>query len=493
MFAELKSTLIAKKVQEMKKNTNFLAKISLTAINFLEKHFGATLLLDVPPILQETDPKLFDAIQLSEKLQGLGIIKKIEKRQKYPDEPHIHRFHITTQKTKNTGSGADFFREDAAIWKAIGEATERNLWATENDVLKNVSYASYQKIAPEALDIFRLAGFSEKQKENNPLLKFNSHTIFGWVTAISLGNARIACPAQLINSHYFQNKVRREKKEPVLRRCITTGVATGQSLEEAVVGGILEVIERDAYIIAYLNKLSPPVIDFENLSFQDEELEKVYKMFKRYDLEVFLIKLPTDFSASVISAVILDRSGQGPAFTLGNSAKADLKSAVLGALGEAFSIRLSLKKNWEEKKEIPLPGLKNFNQFDRMLYWAKPENAPKLAFMTQGEKIQIDLSSETNFFNHSQRIKDQSYYQDRLKELKDELQKKAYSGCYVELSNREVCALGLRSVQVVIPELQPIHLEEDLPYFGGKRLQEIPRMFGYLPLENLNEEPHPFG
>jgi len=499
MSTELKTTISARKLGKMKQDNGLSDKIAGAAMFFLEKYFGTPLLLDVPPILQEINVELFDAIQVTEKLQTLGIVKSVEKRPKYPDEPFLHRFRITTQKTSNTGSGSDFFSEKAAIWKAIGEATERDLWSTDNPLLKSVITLPYGKIEGRALNIFKLAGFSEDQKKSQPDLVFDKNTPFGWLSATSLtdhtAKEKIFCPVQLVSSHYFRKNVtgQKIKKEPILRRCITTGVAASGILEEAILKGILEVIERDAYIISYLNKLSPPVIDFEYLSFQDAELEKVFKMFRRYRLEVFLLKVPTDFSVPVISAIILDKTGQGPAFVIGNSAKLDLKSAILGALSEALAIRLSLKNNWTEKENSDFPALDKFGQHDRMAYWAQPQNAPRLDFMTQGEKIKIDLATAVNFFDNGEKIKNKEYYRQKLQELIAELKRKSYEACYVEFSDKAIAELGLHCVQVVIPELQPIHLEEKFPCFGGKRLREIPQILGYVPAEKLNKEPHPFG
>ena len=497
MPSEIKITLAARELEGLKKEKSLSGKIATAAISFLEKYFGGTITLEMPEVLQEFDPELFPAIQIAEKLQELGIIKKIDKSEKHPDEPFAHRFHITTQKTTNTGTGADFFSEKDALWKAIGEAVERDIWATENNLVKNVLRLPYEKIAGEALNIFKLAGFSEEQKANNPDFHFDKKTIFGWVPAKPLTgytkDDNVFCPAQLINSFYFRKNVTASEKEPLLRRCITTGLATGNFLEEAIVKGILEIIERDAYIISYLNRLSPPVIDFENLSYQDEELEKVYKSFKRYNLEVHLVKLPTDFKVHVISAIIIDKTGKGPAFVIGNSAKFDLKTAILGALSEALLIRFSLKNNWEEKKEKDLGVSENFGQFDRMIYWARPENFERLTFMTAGENIQLDLVAEGNFFQNGIEKEKEGYYKERLTELTKELQEKALEACYVEMTEQGTKKLGIRSVQVVIPELQPIHLEEKYPCLGGKRLQEVPKKLGYTPAENLNKDPHPFG
>lgn len=499
MPSELKIALPAEELEELKKNTHLGGKIAAAARAFLEKYFGARILLEVPTGLQGMEPKLFPAMETAEKLQALGAIKQIDKRPKFPDEPFVHYFRITTQKTSNTGTGVDFFNEENALWKAIGEATERDLWATDNQTLRNILHLPCEKVAGSALDIFKLAGFSEEQKKQDPRLQFDSKTLFGWTTAVSLTsqykNKSIFCPAQLINSHYFRENTAAFGKgsEPILRRCITTGLATGNSLEEAIAKGILEVIERDAYIISYLNRLSPPIIDFENLSYQDEELEKIYKSFKRYNLEIHLVKLPTDFPVQVVSAIIIDRSGQGPAWVVGHSAKFDLKSAVIGAAAEALAIRLSLKRDWDKKKNKVLPEKNRFEQTDRMIYWAKMENFEKLAFMTAGEKIQIDLAEEENFFASNEKIKDHNYYQEKLEQLVDELKEKSYEACYVELSGKNIQKLGLRCVQIAIPEMQPIHLEEETPCFGGKRLQEIPKKLGYEPAKETTREPHPFG
>ena len=46
---------------------------------------------------------------------------------------------------------------------------------------------------------------------------------------------------------------------------------------------------------------------------------------------------------------------------------------------------------------------------------------------------------------------------------------------------------------VVIPPMQPMYFSETLPHLGGKRLAEIPKLFGYKPYTPpFTEEPHPF-
>jgi ribosomal protein S12 methylthiotransferase accessory factor len=55
---------------------------------------------------------------------------------------------------------------------------------------------------------------------------------------------------------------------------------------------------------------------------------------------------------------------------------------------------------------------------------------------------------------------------------------------------------AFKVVMVIIPELQPMHLDERHPYLGGERLYQMPVTLGYKDRpsreEELNPFPHPF-
>lgn len=483
---KIEITASPSKILETRPSKNFLIKIIKGVLRFLEKYFGAEILIKIPPGLYGVDDELLKAVDAAGKLQSLGIIKNIERRGNYPDEPRIYHYH-TSSLGKSYGSGVDFFDEKKAIWRSLAEAVERYFWRNSDHFFKKPVNDSYKNLKNKALDIFSLAGFSEEQKSKRPILQFDENSIFKWTRSYSLTEEKkILCPVQLISALYFRQKVKRQENdsrlEPMLRWCITTGLATGRNLEEAVVKGILETIERDAFMIAYLNQLSPPIIDLEHLSEQDEEINKILKNFKRYNLEVYVLQLPTDFPVYVNLAIIVDRSGLGPALSVGASADFDFKTAFLDALSESLVVRYSLKNRFN--KEI---DLKKISREERLIYWAKTENLSKIEFFLKGPAKKIGL--EQNFYEINY---NQNYYKEKLKNLADDLKKKNYEACFVELTSKKIKKIILRCVQVVIPKLQPMHLDESIPYFGGKRLKEIPLKFGYQPLKTLNQEPHPF-
>lgn len=489
---KLKFAISAYDILRLQSSNRLIKKAIRVGLSLLEKYFGSQILLDVPKNLQSVDPELFQAISAAFEMKRLGIIDEIRELPKLPDEPFLYRYSALPRHV-NSG-GADFVNQKKALWKVVGETAERYLWSNSYFFFANkLKRLSYGKIKDSSINIFTLAGFSQDQRNRFQALSFDEKTVFGWLPAHSLlSGQKKWCPAQLISARYFRENVKapgkEEKKEPMLRWIITTGLATGRTKEEAIAKGILEVIERDAFMISYLNKLSPPIVDLENLAEQDSDLERIMKDYRRYGLEIHLLQLPTDFPVHVYLAIVIDPTGLGPALTVGASADFDLKACIVDALSEAQSVRMSLKRNFQE--DTPPAGM---NRMERLVFWSKKENFSKMNFFLKGQKITLNLEAEKSIY----KVKDEKlfykdYYQKKMELLKKELVKKKCEACYVELSTPEIRNLGLRSFKVVIPELQPMHLNEAIPYFSGRRLTEIPKKFGYKTLSPINREPHPF-
>jgi ribosomal protein S12 methylthiotransferase accessory factor len=374
----------------------------------------------------------------------------------------------------------------------LGESTERYIWGwSDYFLLGKLRSATYSEIKERALDIFSLAGFSLEQRKAREVLQFDEKTIFGWILAKSLVSQKaVFCPAQLLSYYYVRNYVKRpqhpNKKEPMLRWCISTGMAAGQSVERALLGSVLEIIERDAFMITYLNKISPPEYDHESLS-EDEEVAGILAIFKRYGLSVHLFHLPSDFSAYTTLAMIIDHSGIGPAVSVSASADFDFRSSILDALSECLSCRTSLRKRRDKDEPVG-----RINREGRLIYWSKPENLSKLDFLFGGKKEEVDWNEHKNFFESYGEEKTKKECEKRLDILRKEFTEKRYDLLWINMTSPEIRKAGLEIVSAVSPDLQPLHLDEEIPYWSGKRLAEIPEKLGYAAAKNLNHDPHPF-
>lgn len=490
---KLRPTILAGEILEKQPLRKYFKRFLKLNLRWLSRFFGSRIYLELPENMQNLDPALYPAISAASELKDLGIVKHIRKKPKFSDEPFFHLYF--TKILNDHCWGADFLSDEKAFWKCVAETAERHLWlASDFFYRQRVLYSTYKKLEGRALNIFSLAGFSAEQKERFEILKFDENTTLGWIPARSLTEKKdMCCPVQLLSARYFREKTKAlkdsSKNEPMLRWSVSTGSAAGRSVEEAVVKGIMEVAERDAYMITYLNKLSPPEIDLGNLAEQDQDLAKILKSFRRYNLGVHLFQLPTDFPVSIILSALIDRTGVGPSLGMGARAGFNLKQNILDALAESLMIfstqRLFLNKKIDSSAPLDRAG--------RILYWAKPEQLPKIEFLLKGKKMNVDLPKEQSFYKlQDDDASRRKYYKTKLDFLANDLKRKKYEACYVELTTPEIKKIGLRCVRVVIPELQPLHLDESIPCFGGKRLKEVPLKLGYKPAEELNKEPHPF-
>ena len=73
---------------------------------------------------------------------------------------------------------------------------------------------------------------------------------------------------------------------------------------------------------------------------------------------------------------------------------------------------------------------------------------------------------------------------------------KGYDVIYVDITAPEIRKYGVKVVKVIIPQLQPLHLDEKYPYLTFKRLYNAPVDMGVLGrpkvFKELNNIPHPF-
>jgi len=73
---------------------------------------------------------------------------------------------------------------------------------------------------------------------------------------------------------------------------------------------------------------------------------------------------------------------------------------------------------------------------------------------------------------------------------------KEYDVIYVDITAPKIGKYGVKVVKVIIPQLQPLHLDEKYPYLSFRRLYEAPVDMGVLTraktFNELNKIPHPF-
>ncbi|MGO4438279.1 YcaO-like family protein [Rhizobium sp. RAF56] len=232
-------------------------------------------------------------------------------------------------------SGRGRTREDA-VYRTNMEAYER--WSAVYPGQEACTFASFAELeSKKAIDPRQLLLFSDRQVERankwNARIgqdhwippAFRQHTQIPWVKVTNLETGLIACAPAPYCFLSFPYPFK-------LGFCAadSSGLAAGESREEAIQSGLLELIERDAVAVWWYNCLRMPSVSVPES--QRELLASITRWLKSLGRELYLINLTTDLMAPVVAAVAY--SVKGPGIWIGTAAGLDIHQALESSLGE---------------------------------------------------------------------------------------------------------------------------------------------------------------
>jgi ribosomal protein S12 methylthiotransferase accessory factor len=112
----------------------------------------------------------------------------------------------------------------------------------------------------------------------------------------------------------------------------SNGNAAGNTLEEAVLQGFLELVERDAVALWWYNRVQRPEVDFD--SFADPYLARVRAYLRDQGRELWVIDLTSDLNIPVFAALSRQTDGQEERIVPGFGAHFDPHVALVRAVTE---------------------------------------------------------------------------------------------------------------------------------------------------------------
>ena len=455
-------------------------------VQFIERRLGARFMYESSLVpYGRTD--LIDAFKVADVLQRANIIESYGPVFSFSDEPRMRLWQAHgLGRWHEISGGISADSDESALMAALAEGLERYLWEGETGYFRSPRRASTVTMAKEKDTILpdTFAGFSADQRTNDLRLTISPDDEFLWVRGHSYIRDRdVYLPAQIVSAAYELSPLSVGKNEQNIRTPITTGLATWPTKNGALLGGALEVIERDAYMIMWLNQLTLPRIDLTPWRAQSGQLDKLMADCERYRLRAHAMRLPTDAPADIVCVVVEDTTEHAPIFSVGLKAGHDIGHCIEGALLEALRSRLNAR-GYSKKQiaEIQKKKLSTINHVERLAYWMDNERARKLSFLIKGPVENIAPSPWANDtpIEHLARIK---------KWCADS----GYEFISVSMGTSKKNPLPWHIEMVVIPELQPMHQDEQFPCLGGARLKSIPEKSGYKARTKLfADEPHPF-
>jgi ribosomal protein S12 methylthiotransferase accessory factor len=461
-----------------------------TLVHFLENRLGARFFFDAPN--SSTKEEYLKLLSLANRLREAGIIRNYRQIIPLPSElPFWHWeveyvVHDGTTNESAIASGNSLTNTSLALTAALAEAVERYIWKNKLDyqIMPTLATVAQIAIKGDYLAPERFVGLSEEQRAMQAHLYLREDSQYLWIQGFSLlTKAPIWVPGQIVhagNTEYHKQK--NDRHEPTIIYNTTNGLATQQTQRGAILCGALEMIERDAYMITWLNQLTPPQFDLETLAAKNISLGFLLENCKKYKLRPYILRLVTDAPAYVCCAVIEDMTGEKPIYSFGLKAHRDSGMAAEGAMLEALRVRQNMRKalknpiNWDPNKKTSEIG-----HFDRLFYWTEGNRAEHLRFLLRGPVV--------NFTEPWEKDAEEQH----LARIVQWCKNCGYEFSSVSLTNSAGNNTSWCIEMVYMPELQPIYLSDRIPHVSGPRLKLVPELLGYKSRDApYIDDPHPF-
>lgn len=412
---------------------------------------------------------------------------------RYNDAPSFYGARVEQKNIKESTDGIPvqrsmgnaFGKNPADVFsKAIGEFLERYslaIYRKENFIKISADYLKRKKIDYIPLEDLNI--FSEEQKKRNPAFNWTNKDEFYFCRVFRYStNKEYLIPAQLVFWNY------QEKNEPILRESNTNGNAGMFTKTGAILSGLYESIERDSFLIFWLNRISPLRIAVDTIP--DKNFQEILQQSRRYGFLMHVFNTTLESGVPSFIAVIEDTTNHEPCYAFGGGAGKNPLEALNRAVEEAWAIYYKLRR---EEKTYILPS--EYIPFDdstigreeRLRLWATRAMKKELEFFLRGEERKF---SEIEFGMPSQFAREEdelSYLVKRIEDLGPGYEVYYYNSKFPILSK-----LNYFSTKVIVPKLTPLYLQEIKAPLGSWRWQNMPDSPLFSWGHGPNLLPHPF-
>lgn len=355
---------------------------------------------------------------------------------------------------------------------------------------RTVVHDSYNHLKKQALNPIEVGVHEKEQYERPgfPFTEFDPDRPIDWVWGYSFLQERPILVPELLAYYSLGCESRGFVYET------SNGCALGGSLEEAILYGILEVVERDSFLMTWYAQMSLPRLD--PASIEDQELQLMIERMRavaEYDL--YLYNSTMEHGIPSILAIAKNRKEKGMNLICAAGSHLDPVRAVKTAVHELAGMMLSLDEKLEANQEEYVRMLHDSTLVQQMddhgMLYGLPQAEERLEFL-------LDDRRPLRSFNEE--FKWKSTHLDLTDDLQDIVQvfrRLNLDVIVVDQTTPETARNGLYCVKVLIPGMLPMTFGHHLTRVTGlERVFRVPMELGYsdepLTAEQLNPHPHPF-
>lgn len=365
-----------------------------------------------------------------------------------------------------------------AILKAMGECVERMAGRVRHPQRVPTLKGSARNLHRMGLvpdpQMFRLLSDDQLQDPRNQLCLLDPDRNITWVVASDLRGGFGCVPLSMaILSPALPPHER-------LAEPFSTGLACHRSLAEAQLSGLCEVVERDAFMGMWLNRLSPPRLDLASCREASPQVAKRLDELAATTFEIFVHDLTTEFGIPVFMAGLT--RPERP-YTLVSAACHPKASVALEkALLELLMGIVYCMRHGDYPGEYPQePAFKDVMEHAEL--YAFRDLRDRLAFLDAADQVPFSPGQEP-----------QGSAEDLLMGAISQMEAHGYRPLFLDMGMEAYEACGFHVAKAMVPGLVPLH---NLPWhapLGCPRLAKFEQVFPrkmQFP-EAMNPWHHPF-
>jgi ribosomal protein S12 methylthiotransferase accessory factor len=375
---------------------------------------------------------------------------------------------------------------DTALLKSIGESIERYCAASAS--VWDLPLARFRDLDGPAVAPSAWALFSDAQyaAEDFPVPRYTEDTPIRWARGYSLTHDRaVHVPASFVYIPYLPA----EGEARIVPWQVSTGLACHTSLTRAALKALLEVVERDAFMLFWHRRLRCPEIDVSGVT--DKRLLSLLEQTNVPGYQRHILLLTVDVPLPIV-LVAMTSTEQKPYVVMGCAADCLPENALRLALEEALLSMHGITTYAERDPEYAPGENADYSDIRDLLrhawvYAVDPRlrDVTTAQFVPAGSVAAADLPTAATDSTIEQ-----------LRWLVRELGARGHESIVVDLTTVDIDDVGFKVVRGVVPGMQPLDVDHRYRHLGGRRLHARAselgigehRFGGAAP----NPYPHPF-
>ena len=248
------------------------------------------------------------------------------------------------------------------------------------------------------------------------------------------------------------------------------GCAAGNTIEEAILQGFMELVERDCVALWWYNRLKKPLVDLN--SFNDPYWQNLEEYYQTINRELWVLDLTSDLNIPTFAAISRRNDHEVEDIVLGYGAHFDAKIAISQALTEVNQILPNLLFPKADG------SIKYPTSTDRLAReWWKTATLANQPYLVPDEQFAAKVSGDYPEMASEDLGEDVKLCQQIVEK----------NGLEMLVLDQTRPDIGLRVAKVIVPGMR--HMWKRL---GSGRLYQVPVKMGWLPEPLAEDQLNPF-